>query len=106
MPDIDGDPLVGAEPVGQVSLKITIYRERLRVVSYRVMLHVPVELVRFMSGLPADHRRAIGTRKGSRRLGCYQQAQFSLLAWYRDRGDIPRLGAGSAVPVHRLPVSR
>src|SRR5271166_6817769 len=59
--DIDGDPLIGAEPpVEEVPLKITIYRERLRVGSYRVMLDVPGELVRFVSGLLAAHRREIG----------------------------------------------
>ena len=35
----------------------------------------------------------IGTRKGTRSLGCYRQALFGL-AWYRDKPDIPRLGAG------------
>ena len=36
--------------------KIIRYRERLRVVSYRVMLDVPRELVLFVSGLLAAHR--------------------------------------------------
>src|SRR5690242_13007281 len=67
--------------------------ERLRVVSYRVMLDVPRELIWFVSGLLAVRRRQIGTRKGTRRLGCYKQALFAL-AWFRDRGDIPRLGRG------------
>ena len=62
-------------------------------VSYRVMLDVPAELVRFVSGLLAAHRREIGTRKGTRRLTCYRQALFGL-AWFRDKGDIPRLGQG------------
>ena len=62
-------------------------------VSYRVMLDVPMELVLFVSGLLAVRRRQIGTRKGTRRLGCYRQALFAL-AWFRDKGDIPRLGAG------------
>ena len=62
-------------------------------VSYRVMLDVPAELVRFVSGLLAAHRRQIGTRKGTRRLTCYKQALFAL-AWFRDKGDIPRLGCG------------
>jgi hypothetical protein len=44
-------------------------------------------------GLLAAHRREIGTRKGTRRLGCYRRALFGL-AWFRDKGDIPRLGAG------------
>jgi hypothetical protein len=63
------------------------------VVSYRVMLDVPRELVLFVSGLLADRRREIGTRKGTRKLGCYSQALFGL-AWFRDKGDTPRLGAG------------
>ena len=66
-------------------------------VSYRVMLDVPAELVRFVSGLLAAHRRQIGTRKGTRRLGCYKQALFGL-AWFRDKGDIPRLGRGFGLP--------
>jgi hypothetical protein len=57
------------------------------------MLDVPRELVWFVSGLLAAHRREIGTRKGTRRLGCYRQALFGL-AWFRDKGDIPRLGRG------------
>ncbi len=66
-------------------------------VSYRVMLDVPRELIRFVSGLLADRRHEIGTRKGTRRLGCYKQALFGL-AWFRDKGDIPRLGAGFGLP--------
>ena len=62
-------------------------------VSYRVMLDVPRDVILFVSGLPAAHRREIGTRKGTRRLGCYRQALFGL-AWFRDKGEIPRLGAG------------
>jgi hypothetical protein len=77
--------------------KIIRYRERLRVVSYRVMLDVPRELVLFVSGLLAAHRREIGTRRGTRRLTCYKQALFGL-AWFRDKGDIPRLGAGFGLP--------
>jgi hypothetical protein len=71
------------------------------VVSYRVMLDVPAELVRFVSGLLAAHRREIGTRKGTRRLGCYRQALFAL-AWFRDKGDIPRLGAGFGLPQSQI----
>ena len=66
---------------------------RLRVVSYRVMLDVPGELVWFVSGLLAARRREIGTRKNTRSLGCYRQAVFGL-AWFRDKPDIRRLGAG------------
>jgi len=67
------------------------------VVSYRVMLDVPDELVRFVSGLLAVRRREIGTRKGTRKLGCYRQALFGL-AWFRDKGSILRLGAGFGLP--------
>jgi hypothetical protein len=63
------------------------------VVSYRVMLDVPKDLIWFVSRLPAARRHEIGTRKGTRRLGCYKQALFAL-AWFRDKGDIARLGAG------------
>jgi hypothetical protein len=63
------------------------------VLTYCVMLDVPRELILFVSGLLAAHRREIGTRKGTRSLGCYRQALFGL-AWYRDKADIPRLGAG------------
>jgi len=61
--------------------------------TYRVRLDVPRELVLFVSRLLARHRKATGTRKGTRCLGCYRQALF-VLAWYRDKADIPRLGAG------------
>ena len=66
-------------------------------VSYRVMLDVPRELVLFVSGLLAARRREVGTRKGTRRLGCYRQALFAL-AWFQDKGDIPRLGRGFGLP--------
>jgi hypothetical protein len=36
-------------------------------------------------------------RKGTRKLGCYRQALFGL-AWFRDKGDIRRLGAGFGLP--------
>jgi hypothetical protein len=91
-------------PVEEVSLKIVRYRERLRVVSYRVMLDVPRELILFVSGLLAARRREIGTRKGTRKLGCYRQALFAL-AWFRDKGGRPAAGCrvrpGAA---HRVPL--
>ena len=62
-------------------------------ITYRVRLDVPRELVLFVSRLLAGRRREIGTRKGARSLGCYRQALF-VLAWFRDNGDIPRLGGG------------
>jgi DDE superfamily endonuclease len=62
-------------------------------ITYRVRLDVPRELALFVSRLLARHRKAIGTRKNTRRLGCYRQALL-VLGWYRDKPDIPRLGAG------------
>jgi hypothetical protein len=69
---------------------------RLRVLSYRVILDVPLPLVVFVSGLLAAHRREIGTRHGTRALTCWKQAVFTL-AWFRDRPDIRRLGQGSGI---------
>jgi len=63
------------------------------VITYRVRLDVPGELVLFVSRLLARRRKETGTRRGTRSLGCYRQALFGL-AWYRDKADIPRLGAG------------
>ena len=72
--------------------------------SYRVILDVPLPLVLFVSRLLADHRREIGTRDGARALTCWKQAVFAL-AWFRDRPDIRRLGAGLRdLPGHRVPV--
>jgi DDE superfamily endonuclease len=62
-------------------------------ITYRVRLDLPGELVLFVSRLLARHRKEIGTRKGTRSLGCYRQALF-VLAWYRDKPDIARPGAG------------
>ncbi len=50
-----------------------------------------------LAGLLAAHRREIGTRTGTRRLTCYKQALFGV-AWFRDKGDIPRLGRGFGLP--------
>src|SRR5262249_28476132 len=81
----------------EVSPKITRYRERLRVISYAVMLDVPRELIWLVSRLLAARRRQIGTRKGTRRLGCYRQAVFAL-AWFRGKGEVRRLGPGFGLP--------
>jgi hypothetical protein len=66
------------------------------VLSYRVTLDVPFQLVLFVSELLAGHRREIGTRDGTRALSCWKQAVFTL-AWFRDRPDIRRLGQGSGI---------
>ena len=60
--------------------------------SYRVMLDVPLQLAAFVSGLLAEHRRELGTRDGTRALTCWKQTVFTL-AWFRDRPDVRRLGA-------------
>jgi hypothetical protein len=49
-----------------------------------------------VSDLLAGHRREIGTRNGTRALTCWKQAVFTL-AWFRDRPDIRRLGAGFGI---------
>ena len=64
--------------------------------SYRVILDVPFQLAVFVSELLADHRRELGTRDGTRALTCWKQAVFAL-AWFRDRPDIRRLGAGFGI---------
>ena len=61
--------------------------------TYRVRLDVPRELVLFVARLLARHRREIGTRKNTRCLGCYRQALF-VLAWYRDKAGHPAAGGG------------
>jgi len=66
------------------------------VLSYRVILDVPFQLAVFVSGLLAQHRRELGTRAGTRALTCWKQAVFAL-AWFRDRPDIRRLGAGFGI---------
>jgi DDE superfamily endonuclease len=66
------------------------------VLSYRVSLDVPFQLAVFVSRLLADRRREIGTRRGTRVLSCWKQAVF-VLAWFRDRPDIRRLGQGFGI---------
>jgi hypothetical protein len=66
------------------------------VLSYRVILDVPFQLVVFVSGLLAERRGEIGTPAGSRALTCWKQAVFAL-AWFRDRPDISRLGKGFGI---------
>lgn len=61
--------------------------------TYCASLVVPRAMIWFVAGLLGDHRRTVGTRKGTRILTCYRQAVF-ILAWMRDGGDIERLGAG------------
>src|SRR5262249_39250880 len=95
--DITGDLGPTAEPpVEGVSLKIIYVPARLRVLSYRVVLDVPVQLVWFVSRLLAEHRRRIGTRRATRALARRTEAVF-VLAWFRERPDIARLGKGFGI---------
>jgi hypothetical protein len=66
------------------------------VLSYRVTLDVPLPLVVFVCRLLEEHRRELGTRDGTRALTCWKQAVF-ILAWFRDRPDIRRLGQGFGI---------
>ena len=54
------------------------YRERLHVITYRVTLDVPREVVLFLSRLLAAERKLLGTRKGTRALTCFHQAVMAL----------------------------
>jgi hypothetical protein len=77
---------------------------RLRVITYRVTLDVPLQLVIKVSNLLRKRRKELGTRNGTRALTCYQQAVF-ILAWFRDRPGLSRLGQGFGISQgHRLPV--
>jgi hypothetical protein len=66
------------------------------VIAYRAMRDVPRELVRYLAGLLATERRAVGTRKGTRALTCHYQA-ILVLAWFRKGEDKALLGAGFGV---------
>lgn len=57
------------------------------------MLDVPRELVWYLARLLTAERRRRGTRRGTRALTSFHQARF-VLAWFRDRADVERLGAG------------
>lgn len=64
--------------------------------TYRAMLDVPRELVRYLSQLLAAERRARGTRTGTRALTCWRQA-LMVLVWFRKNEDKTLLGAGFGV---------
>lgn len=61
--------------------------------TYCVTLDVPKSLIDYLVGLLRAERRRRGTRLGTRRITCRDQALF-VLAWFRDKPDIERLGAG------------
>jgi hypothetical protein len=66
------------------------------VITYRVTLDVPLQLVIKVSNLLRKRRKELGTRNGTRALTCYQQAVF-ILAWFRDRPGLSRLGQGFGI---------
>jgi hypothetical protein len=66
------------------------------VITYRVILDVPLQLMLKVSSLLEKHREELGTRNGTRSLTCWQQAKF-LLAWFRDKPDLRRLGEGFGI---------
>jgi hypothetical protein len=61
--------------------------------TYCVVLDVPRDLLLYVSGLLHRERVRRGTRSGTRRLTCFKQATY-VIAWFRDRPDVERLGAG------------
>src|ERR1700733_13862560 len=56
----------------------------------------PLQLVIKVSNLLRKRRKELGTRNGTRALTCYQQAVF-ILAWFRDRPGLSRLGQGFGI---------
>ena len=65
-------------------------------ITYRVTLDVPLQLMLKVSGLLKKRRAELGTRNGTRALTCWQQARF-ILAWFRDKPDLRRLGEGFGI---------
>jgi len=68
------------------------------VISYRASLDVPRNTALRLSGWLAEHRRAVGTRRGRRALGCFAQAVL-VLRWFRDRTDLAALARDAGVAV-------
>jgi hypothetical protein len=62
-------------------------------VTYSCALDVSRALVWYVARLLGAERRRLGTRRGTRVLTPYHQAQFAI-AWFRDDCDVERLGAG------------
>ena len=65
-------------------------------IAYRAILDIPRQVVRFVAGLLRTHRRAVGTRKGTRALTCHSQALFALV-WFRKREDVALIGTGFGI---------
>jgi hypothetical protein len=65
-------------------------------ITYRAMLDVPAELLRFVTRLLILERRDRGTPAGSRCLACRDQAVLAL-RWFRDRTRPERLAADHGI---------
>jgi hypothetical protein len=75
-----------------VRTRIDIH-QRPRKYTYSVKLAVHRNTARYVAALLRSERRRRGTRRGTRVLSPFKQAIF-VLAWFRDKPDIERLGAG------------
>ncbi|MFE9173470.1 hypothetical protein ACFYNZ_29070 [Streptomyces kebangsaanensis] len=60
------------------------------------MLDVPRHVVQYVARLLVAHRRRIGTPKGSRVLGPFQQAVF-VLSWFREAGCVHCLACAAGI---------
>ncbi len=67
--------------------------------SYRVILDVPLPLVLLVSGLLAGHRREIGTGAGTRALTCRKQAVWYSGKAHEPAGNVHALAAPGGVPL-------
>lgn len=65
-------------------------------ITYTSVLDVHRETVEFLSALLAAHRRALGTRKGTRALGPFKQAVL-LLRWFLDATRVAQLAADNTI---------
>jgi hypothetical protein len=65
-------------------------------VTYTAVLDVRRETVIFLSSLLHAHRRAIGTRCGTRALGCFAQAVL-VLRWFLDGTRLAQLATDNAI---------
>jgi hypothetical protein len=68
-------------------------QQRPCVYTYSVKLDVHRNTARYLAALLRAERRRRATRKGTRALSPFKQAIF-VLAWFRDKPDIERLGTG------------
>jgi hypothetical protein len=65
---LEDEPVIDPDPATDQQMWWMGDDRRLRVLSYRVILDVPLPLVVFVSGLLAAHRRELGTRDATRAL--------------------------------------